>query len=67
MPNITVPPTQPRDVLFVSHANPEDNDFAQWLTLKLVSLGYHAWSDVTKLLGVKTSGVTSNRRSVSTP
>ena len=51
MPNITVPPTQPRDVLFVSHANPEDNGFAQWLTLKLVSLGYHAWSDVTKLLG----------------
>lgn len=45
-------PTQlSRDVLFVSHANPEDNDFARWLTLKLVSLGYHAWSDVTRLLG----------------
>ncbi len=43
--------TPPRDVLFVSHANPEDNEFAQWLTLKLASLGYRAWSDVTRLLG----------------
>jgi len=38
-------------VLFVSHANPEDNEFAQWLTLKLASVGYRAWSDVTRLLG----------------
>lgn len=43
--------THPREVLFISHANPEDNEFAQWLTLKLASLGYHAWSDVTRLLG----------------
>jgi len=35
----------------VSHANPEDNDFTQWLTLKLARFGYHAWSDTTKLLG----------------
>lgn len=46
-----MPTQQSRDVLFVSHANPEDNDFARWLALKLVSLGYHAWSDVTRLLG----------------
>jgi hypothetical protein len=40
-----------RDVVFVSHANPEDNEFAKWLTLKLVGLGFRAWSDVTRLLG----------------
>ena len=43
--------TPPRDVLFISHANPEENEFAQWLTLKLAGFGYHAWSDVTRLLG----------------
>ena len=40
-----------RTVVFVGHANPEDNTFAQWLSLRLVSLGYQVWSDVTKLLG----------------
>ena len=28
-----------RDVVFVSHANPEDNVFARWLSLKLAGLG----------------------------
>ena len=37
--------------MFISHANPEDNVFAQWLALKLAGLGYCAWSDVTRLLG----------------
>lgn len=41
----------PRDVVFVSHANPEDNEFARWLTLKLANLGYRVWCDVTRLLG----------------
>ncbi len=40
-----------RSVVFVSHANPEDNPFARWLSLKLAALGYNVWSDVTKLLG----------------
>ena len=40
-----------RDVVFVSHANPEDNVFARWLSLKLAGFGYRVWSDVTKLLG----------------
>lgn len=40
-----------RTVVFVGHANPEDNTFTQWLSLKLASLGYQVWSDVTKLLG----------------
>ncbi len=40
-----------RTIVFVGHANPEDNTFAQWLSLRLASLGYQVWSDVTKLLG----------------
>jgi len=40
-----------RDVVFITHANPDDNQFARWLTLKLTALGYHAWSDGTKLVG----------------
>jgi hypothetical protein len=40
-----------RDIIFVSHANPEDNDFALWLTLQLASHGYAAWCDLTNLLG----------------
>lgn len=40
-----------RDILFVSHANPEDNEFALWLTLRLASEGYPVWCDLTNLLG----------------
>jgi hypothetical protein len=40
-----------RDTIFVSHANPEDNDFALWLTLQLAGQGYPVWCDLTKLLG----------------
>lgn len=40
-----------KDVVFISHANPEDNEFTHWLSLKLASLGYHVWSDVTRLHG----------------
>lgn len=40
-----------RDMLFVSHANPEDNQVALWLTLQLAVDGYAAWCDLTKLLG----------------
>lgn len=40
-----------RNMLFVSHANPEDNLFAQWLSLQLATQGYPVWSDVTRLLG----------------
>jgi hypothetical protein len=37
--------------LFLSHANPEDNEFTLWLTLQLASHGYPVWCDLTKLLG----------------
>ena len=36
---------------FVSHANPEDNDFARWLSLQLAKLGYPVWCDLIRLLG----------------
>ncbi len=41
---------QVRDVVFVSHANPEDNRFATWLSVQLVREGYKVWCDETKLL-----------------
>jgi hypothetical protein len=44
----------PRDVVFINHANPEDNAFATWLAGQLALLGYSVWSDVTKLVGGET-------------
>ncbi len=38
-------------MVFVSHANPEDNDFSQWLSLQLAKEGYPVWCDLTSLLG----------------
>jgi hypothetical protein len=40
-----------RDMLFLSHANPEDNEFTLWLALQLAKEGYPVWCDLTKLLG----------------
>lgn len=40
-----------RKAVFISHANPEDNAFATWLTLRLAREGYEVWSDVVKLFG----------------
>ena len=37
--------------VFISHANPEDNDFSRWLSLQLAKLGYPVWCDLTRLLG----------------
>ena len=42
---------QTRNLIFVSHANPEDNVFARWLSLRLASEGYRVWCDLTRLLG----------------
>jgi hypothetical protein len=41
----------PRRLLFVSHANPEDNALAKWLATQLAIAGYEVWCDVTELLG----------------
>lgn len=40
-----------RDVVMISHANPEDNEFTLWLALQLTREGYKVWSDLTDLLG----------------
>ena len=39
------------DMVFVSHANPEDNDFSLWFSLQLGKHGYPVWCDLTRLLG----------------
>lgn len=44
-------PVPTRDIVFVSHANPEDNDFALWISLRLAAEGYAVWCDLTELLG----------------
>jgi hypothetical protein len=38
-------------MIFISHANPEDNDLTRWLALQLANNGYGVWCDLTKLLG----------------
>lgn len=40
-----------RNLLFLSHANPEDNVFSRWLALQLAKEGYGVWCDQTRLLG----------------
>ena len=40
-----------RNKIFISHANPDDNDQARWLGLQLVTLGYEVWCDVFNLKG----------------
>lgn len=38
-------------MIFISHANPEDNVFTRWLALQLGRHGYPVWCDLTRLLG----------------
>lgn len=40
-----------RDVVFISHASPEDNAFVKWLGARLIGLGYNVWADVFELKG----------------
>jgi hypothetical protein len=40
-----------RKVAFISHANPQDNDFTIWLGTRLTTAGYEVWSDLTRLIG----------------
>ncbi|MCE8509207.1 TIR domain-containing protein [Ruegeria pomeroyi] len=52
------PPTlndlEDRRTIFISHANPQDNDVARWLGARLAAEGYEVWSDITKLIGGET-------------
>jgi len=43
--------TTSRDILFISHATPEDNEFAIWLASRLQLLGYKVWLDKNALAG----------------
>ncbi len=43
--------TAVRKTVFISHANPEDNDAALWFGARLAAEGYEIWSDITKLIG----------------
>lgn len=45
--------TDYRKLIFISHANPEDNQFTLWLASRLTALGYLVWSDVTQLFGAE--------------
>lgn len=40
-----------RPALFISHANPEDNEFAIWLGGRLCGAGYEVWADVLSIRG----------------
>ena len=40
-----------RELVFISHATPDDNDFAKWLAAQLEALGYKVWVDVRRLRG----------------
>lgn len=48
---IPMQPAPSRDMIFLSHATPEDNEFTRWLALQLAKEGYAVWCDLTKLLG----------------
>lgn len=40
-----------RNLVFISHATPEDNEFTLWLASRLQLLGYEVWIDKNQLLG----------------
>lgn len=40
-----------RNVLFIGHANPEDNEFTLWVRQKLINEGFQAECDMTILVG----------------
>ena len=48
-PNLNVP--LPRTTVFVTHAAPEDNEFALWISSKLALSGYRVWVDRRRLRG----------------
>ena len=43
--------SEKRNLIFISHATPEDNTFTIWLSARLKLMGYQIWSDVTQLFG----------------
>ena len=43
-----------RRLVFISHANQEDNEFASWLGTRLIAAGYEVWADIFRLVGGET-------------
>ena len=43
-----------RKLVFISHANPEDNEFVSWLATRLAGAGYEVWADISQLIGGET-------------
>ena len=48
---MTATPANTRTAVFVTHAAPEDNEFALWLSSKLAMAGYRVWVDRQRLRG----------------
>jgi TIR domain len=46
-----ITPLADRKVVFISHANPEDNAITAWYGARLAGAGYEVWTDLTRLLG----------------
>lgn len=44
-------PTNKPDTVFITHAAPQDNEFALWLSSKLAMAGYRVWVDRQRLRG----------------
>src|SRR5947199_5441623 len=44
-------PSKGRETIFITHAAPEDNEFALWLSSKLALAGYRVWVDRRRLRG----------------
>ena len=42
---------QERRLVFISHANPEDNEFTSWIGTRLTAAGYEVWADILNLTG----------------
>jgi TIR domain len=40
-----------RTTVFITHAAPDDNEFALWLSSKLAVAGYRVWIDYRRLRG----------------
>ncbi len=40
-----------RNVVFISHATPDDNEFVRWLGTRLTGYGYQVWADIFDLAG----------------
>jgi hypothetical protein len=48
---MTSAPHPPRSSIFITHAAPDDNEFALWLSAKLAIAGYRVWIDRRRLRG----------------